>query len=87
MSEPMRRSDLFPPMVVQMVTVGEQSGKSDELLRHVSAYYQERADDMTKNMTVLIEPILILVIGVMGVILALGVFLPMWNMTNVMGKH
>lgn len=87
MSEPMRRSDLFPPMVVQMVTVGEQSGKSDELLRHVSVFYQDQADNMTKNMTVLIEPILILVIGVMVVILALGVFLPMWNMTSVMNKH
>jgi len=87
MSEPMRRSTLFPPMVVQMVTVGEQSGKSDELLRHVSAYYQDQADNMTKNMTTLIEPMLIMVIGGMVVVLALGVFLPMWNMTNVMTKR
>lgn len=87
MSEPMRRSGFFAPMVVQMVTIGEQSGKSDELLKYVSGYYQEQADNMTKSLTTLIEPMLIFAIGGMVLVLALGVFLPMWNMTNVMGQH
>ena len=87
MSEPMRRSGFFAPMVIQMITIGEQSGKSDELLKHVSGYYQEQADHMTKNLTSLIEPMLIFMIGGMVLVLALGVFLPMWNMTKVMGQH
>ena len=87
MVEPMRRSGFFTPMVLQMMSIGEQSGKSDELLKHVSAYYQEQSDHMTKNLTVLIEPMLIFMIGGMVVVLALGVFLPMWNMTGAMGKH
>lgn len=87
MAEPMRRSGFFTPMVLQMVTIGEQTGKSDELLKHVSGYYQEQADHMTKNLTTLIEPMLIFMIGGMVVVLALGVFLPMWNMTQVVNRH
>ncbi len=86
MSEPMKRSGFFSPMVIQMISVGEQSGKSDELLRHVSNYYQEQADYMTKNLTTLIEPMLIFMIGGMVLVLALGVFLPMWSMASSLGK-
>ena len=84
MAEPMRQSRLFLPMVIQMVSVGEQSGKTDELLRHVADYYGDQADLMIKNLTTLIEPILILFLGGMVLILALGVFLPMWNMGSVL---
>ena len=83
MSDPMRQSGLFLPMVVQMVAVGEQSGKTDELLRHVADYYGEQADYMIKNLTTLIEPILILFLGLMVLMLALGVFLPMWDLVSV----
>ncbi len=83
MSGPMKQSGLFLPMVVQMVAVGEQSGKTDELLRHVADYYGEQAESMIKNLTTLIEPILILFLGFMVLILALGVFLPMWDLVNV----
>ena len=83
MSDPMKRSGFFSPLVVQMVSVGEQSGKTDELLGHVASYYQEQANYLTKNLTTLIEPMLIFVIGGMVLLLALGVFLPMWNMTNI----
>ena len=58
--------------------------KSIPLLKHVAGYYEEQANYMTKNLTTLLEPMLIFVIGGFVVLLALGVFLPMWNMTNVM---
>ncbi len=83
MSDPMRRCGLFTPMVYQMVAVGEQSGKTEELLRYVADYYQEQARYMMKNLTTLIEPMLIFVIGGLVTLLALGVFLPLWNMINV----
>ncbi len=83
MSEPMRRSGLFAPMVYQMVAVGEQSGKTDELLRHVADHYQAQASYMMKNLTSLIEPLLILLIGGLVVLLATGVFLPMWDLVKV----
>lgn len=83
MSDPMKHSGLFSPMVVQMVAVGEQTGKTDELLNHVAGYYEEQANFMIKNMTTLIEPLLIMILGGMVLMLALGVFLPMWDLTNV----
>ncbi len=83
MSEPMKQSGLFLPMVVQMVNVGEQSGKTDELLRHVADYYGDQADLMIKNLTTLIEPMLIFILGSMVLMLALGVFLPMWDLVTV----
>lgn len=83
MSEPMKKSGLFAPMVVQMVAVGEQSGKTDELLSHVADYYEDQANLMIKNLTTLIEPVLVVVLGGMVTFLALGVFLPTWNLVNV----
>ena len=83
MAEPMKRSRFFSPMVVQMVSVGEQSGETEALLKHVAGYYEEQANSMIKNLTTLIEPMLIMVLGVMVLILAMGVFLPMWDLVHV----
>lgn len=79
LSEPMRLSRIFPPIVVQMVAVGEQTGKVDELLAKVSDYYDQQSDYSIKNMTVLIEPLFVLFLGVMVLVMALGIFLPMWS--------
>ncbi len=86
MAEPMRQSGFFSPITIQMIVVGEQSGKTEELLQYISGYYQEIAANMVKNLSTLLEPILIVVIGACVVVLALGVFLPMWNLMNVVGK-
>ena len=79
LSEPMRSSGIFPPMVVQMVAVGEQTGKVDDLLAKISDYYDQQSDYNIKNMTVLIEPLFVLFLGVMVLVMALGIFLPMWS--------
>lgn len=83
MSEPMRVSGIFPPIVIQMVSIGEQSGKVDELLLSVADYYDRESGYMIKNLTTYIEPILILVLGIMVLIMALGIFMPMWNLIKV----
>ena len=83
MSERMEKSGFFSPMVVQMVAIGEQTGKTEELLNHVAAYYESQATSMINNLTTLIEPILILFLGGMDLFLALGIFLPMWDLTYV----
>lgn len=80
MTEPMRASGFFTPMTVQMIGAGEMSGKTDELLRTVAAYYEEEVDTTVKNLTSLIEPFLVVMIGGLVLLLALGVFLPLWNM-------
>ncbi len=86
MSEPMKLSGLFPPIVTQMVAVGEETGKLDELLIHVSNYYDEQVDYMINNLTSLIEPILIFVLGLAVLFMALGIFLPMWNLMSIFKK-
>ena len=86
MSEPMKISGLFPPIVTQMVAVGEETGKLDELLIHVSNYYDEQVDYTISNLTSLIEPILIFVLGLAVLFMALGIFLPMWNLMSIFKK-
>jgi len=83
---PMKASGLFPPIVTQMVTVGEETGKLDELLIHVSDYYDEQVDYTINNLTSLIEPILIFFLGLGVLFMALGIFLPMWNLMSIFKK-
>ena len=80
---PMKVSKLFAPIVIQMVSIGEESGKLDELLLNTSEHYDQQVDYTMKNLTTLIEPILIFVLGMMVLFVALGVFLPMWNMVQI----
>ncbi len=78
---------LFPALVVQMITVGEETGAMDAMMQEVSEYYEREVDYAIKNLSAAIEPILITAIGVMVLILALGVFLPMWDLaTAVRGR-
>ncbi|MEI8175801.1 MAG: type II secretion system F family protein [Candidatus Omnitrophota bacterium] len=83
MGEPMRESKLFPPMVVQMVSIGEETGKIDELLMRAAEYYDTQVDYMLKNLTTLIEPLLIFSLGSIVLIMALAIFLPMWDMVQL----
>lgn len=83
---PMRVSGLFPPIVVQMVSIGEDTGSVDELLMGVADYYDQEIEYMIKNLTSYIEPLLILVLGTMVLIMALGIFMPMWNLMQLF-KH
>jgi len=86
MAEPMKFSGMFPPVVVQMVSVGESVGKVDELLLHVSNYYDSQIEYTISNLTSLIEPILIFFLGCVVLFMALGIFLPMWNLIRLFAK-
>ena len=83
MAEPMKIAGLFPPVVVQMVSVGEETGKVDELLLHISDYYDSQIDYTIQNLTSLIEPILIFFLGSAVLLMALGIFLPMWSLMSL----
>ena len=75
-------TNLFTPLVIQMMSVGEETGAIDELLQEVAEYYEREVDYDLKNLSAAIEPILIVAIGIMVFILALGVFLPMWDLAG-----
>ena len=77
---------MFPPLVIQMIGVGEETGAVDELMFNVADYYEREVDYDIKNLSDAIQPLLIIVLGVLVLILALGVFLPMWDLVQVARK-
>ncbi|MBI3898116.1 MAG: type II secretion system F family protein [Gammaproteobacteria bacterium] len=78
---------LFPPLVLQMISVGEESGSVDELMAEVAEHYEREVDYDLKNLAAAIQPLLIVGIGAIVLVLALGVFLPMWELPRSMLGH
>lgn len=81
-----RYPKLFPPLVVQMVMVGERSGTVDSLLADVATFYEEQVDQTLNDMSSIIEPLLILVLGGGVGIVAVAVMAPMYSMASTMGN-
>ncbi|MDP8260245.1 MAG: type II secretion system F family protein [Candidatus Gygaella obscura] len=81
--EPFRLSGLFPPLVIQMVSAGEKSGKLDNMLADVANFYDLEINYTVSNMTSLLEPILLLGMGAMVAFIALSVLLPIFNLVRV----
>ncbi len=77
-------ADIFTPLVIQMISVGEETGRIDELLLEVSDFYDREVDYDLKTLTARIEPLLLVIVSGMVLVLALGIFLPMWNMMDAM---
>jgi MSHA biogenesis protein MshG len=78
---------VFTPVVLQMINVGEETGELDNLLFEIAEMYERETDYAIKGLSASIEPILLAVIGALVLLLALGVFLPLWNMGGAaMGK-
>jgi len=73
-------TEMFTPLIIQMLAVGEETGNVDDMLKEVADFYDREVDYDVKNLTSAIEPILIVFIGAMVLVLALGVFLPMWDL-------
>ena len=76
-------SGLFTPLVMQMINVGEETGRVDELLQEVAEFYEREVEYDLKSLTSKIEPILIAIVAAMVLVLALGIFTPMWDMMSV----
>ncbi len=74
---------LFPPIVVQMVATGEETGRMDELLHSVSVYYDQQVTYALKRLLTALEPLLLVIVGVGVLILATAVFLPMWDLVQI----
>lgn len=75
-----RQSSMFTPLILQMIAVGEETGSVDDMLVNVADFYDEDVDYGLKRLAESIEPILIVAMGVLVLILALGVFLPIWDL-------
>ncbi|MBS3805816.1 MAG: type II secretion system F family protein [Oleiphilaceae bacterium] len=83
-----RASGMFTPLILQMIAVGEETGAVDEMLVNVADFYDEDVDYGLSKLSESIEPILIVGMGVLVLILALGVFLPIWDLGSAaMGRN
>lgn len=76
------QAEMFSPLVMQMLAVGEETGRVDEMLEEAAGFYEQEVEYDLKNLTSAIEPILIVAIGGMVLVLALGVFLPLWELST-----
>lgn len=82
-TEPFKASGIFPATVTQMVSLGEQSGKLDEMLQEVASFYDTEVDYTIRNITTALEPLLLLTMGAMVAFIALSVLLPIFNLIKV----
>ena len=71
---------VLPPTMLQLFAIGEESGSLEELMREISVHYQAEVDYSIKRLSATLEPILIWFLGIGVLILALGVFMPMWDL-------
>ncbi len=80
-------SGVFSPVVLQMIAVGEETGELDSLMFEIADMYEREVDYDVKNLSAQIEPIMITVLGGLVLILALGIFLPMWDLGKAALHH
>ncbi len=85
MSEPLEQSGIFPPMVVQMVQVGESTGALDNMLNKVADFYEEDVDTMVTNLTALMEPMIMVFLGIVLGGLIVAMYLPIFKLGSVVG--
>ena len=81
--EPFKISGFFSPMVIQMISVGEKSGTLDQTLNEIAGFYEPEIEYTIKNLTALLEPLMLLIMGVMVGFIALSVLLPIFNLIRV----
>ena len=84
-AEPLKSSDVFPPMVVQMIAVGEQTGALETMLNKIADFYEDEVDEATANMLALLEPIMIMFLGVVIGGIVISMYLPMFDLISKIG--
>jgi len=84
-SEPLKASDVFPPMVVQMVAVGEQTGALETMLSKIADFYEDEVDEATANLLALLEPVMICFLGVIIGGIVISMYLPMFDLISKIG--
>lgn len=84
-AEPLSRSNIFPPMVIQMISVGESTGALDSMLSKIAEFYEEEVDIAVVNLTSLLEPFLMVFLGIVIGGVVISMYLPIFNMASAIG--
>ena len=84
-ADPLKRSGIFPPMVIQMISVGEETGGLDNMLNKIADFYDQEVDTAVKGLTSMIEPLIMVVLGVVIGTIVIAMFMPMFSMGDMVG--
>ena len=85
-ADPMRQSKFFPPMVTQMVSVGESTGEIDAMLTRVADYYEEESDTVVANLLTLLEPMMMVVLGILVGGIVIACYMPMFKLIQTLSQ-
>ena len=85
LADPLSKSKVFPPMVVRMIAVGEQAGELEKMLSKIADFYDEQVDSAVASLTSIIEPMIILFLGVVVGGIVLSIFMPIFKITEIIG--
>jgi type IV pilus assembly protein PilC len=85
-SDPLRKANIFPPMVTQMISVGEETGGLDIMLGKIADFYDQEVDTAVKGLTSMIEPLIMVVMGVVIGAIVISMFMPMFSMGDLAGN-
>jgi len=86
-SEPLKKNDIFPSMVVQMIAVGEETGSLDNMLFKIADFYDQEVDAAVKGLTSMIEPLVMVFMGVVIGFIVIAMFVPMFQMGEIASKQ
>ena len=82
LSKALTNEESFPPIIAQMASVGEETGKMDEVLTKVSIFFEQEVDQQVKNLTTALEPIIMVILGIMVGLLMISIVLPIYSITS-----
>ncbi len=82
-AKPLSRATVFPPMVTHMISIGEETGALDSMLNKVADFYEDEVDSTIKSLTSILEPIMMLFVGGIVGLIVISMYLPMFNMMNL----
>jgi type IV pilus assembly protein PilC len=82
-ARPLARASVFPPMVTQMISIGEETGALDAMLNKIADFYEDEVDAAVKSLTSIIEPIMMLFVGGLVGLIVISMYLPMFNMMDL----
>ena len=85
LADPLSKTPVFPPMVVRMISAGEQAGELEKMLSKIADFYDEQVDAAVDGLTSLIEPMIILFLGVIVGGIVLAIFMPIFKITEILG--
>jgi type IV pilus assembly protein PilC len=84
---PLMENELFPPMVSQMVRVGEETGELEKMLGKIADFYEDEVDSAISNLTSIIEPLMMILVGMMVGVVIIAMYLPMFKMMSLLGAQ